>query len=68
MMRDMVYQFYNHASMGMWSVFKEPKIYGLPNKPNNLRTPVPDHVRDGRAQSTRCAGCTPATMKKACRT
>jgi beta-mannosidase len=34
-MRDMVYMLYNHASMGMWSVFKEPKIYGLPNKPNN---------------------------------
>ena len=35
MMRDMVAMLYNHASMGMWSVFKEPKIYGLPNKPNN---------------------------------
>ena len=24
----------NHACMGMWSVYKEPEIYGLPDKPN----------------------------------
>ena len=35
MMRDMVSMLYNHACIGMWSVFKEPKVYGLPNKPNN---------------------------------
>jgi beta-mannosidase len=35
MMRDMVRMLHNHASIGMWSVFKEPQIYGLPNMPNN---------------------------------
>lgn len=35
MMKKMVEMLYNHASIGMWSVFKEPKIYGLPDKPNN---------------------------------
>jgi len=35
MMREMVGMLYNHACIGMWSVFKEPKIYGLPNRPNN---------------------------------
>jgi beta-mannosidase len=35
MMKQMVEMLHNHACMGMWSVFKEPKIYGLPNKPNN---------------------------------
>jgi len=35
MMRDMVRMLHNHASLGMWSVFKEPQIYGLPNMPNN---------------------------------
>jgi len=25
----------NHASVGIWSVFKEPEIYGLQDKPNN---------------------------------
>jgi len=34
-MKGMVELLYNHACMGMWSVFKEPKIYGLPNPPNN---------------------------------
>ena len=34
-MKGMVQMLYNHASIGMWSVFKEPKIYGLPDKPNN---------------------------------
>jgi beta-mannosidase len=36
MMRQMVEMLYNHACIGMWSVFKEPKVYGLPNKPNNF--------------------------------
>ncbi len=35
MMRDMVRMLHNHACLGMWSVFKEPQIYGLPNMPNN---------------------------------
>jgi beta-mannosidase len=35
MMREMVQMLYNHACVGIWSVFKEPKIYALPNKPNN---------------------------------
>ena len=36
MMKQMVEMLYNHASIGMWSVFKEPKIYALPNRPNNF--------------------------------
>lgn len=35
MMRDMVRMLHNHACLGMWSVFKEPQIYALPNMPNN---------------------------------
>jgi len=35
MMRQMVRMLHNHASMGMWSVFKEPQIYALPEMPNN---------------------------------
>lgn len=35
MIRDMGYMLCNHASLGMWSVFKEPEIYGLQDKPNN---------------------------------
>lgn len=35
MMKEMVEMLYNHASIGAWSVFKEPKIYNLPNRPNN---------------------------------
>lgn len=35
MMKQMVEMLYNHASIGMWSVFKEPKVYGLPDMPNN---------------------------------
>ncbi len=35
MMRDMVRMLHNHASLGMWSVFKEPQIYALPDMPNN---------------------------------
>lgn len=34
-MKGMVEMLYNHASVGMWSVFKEPKVYGLPSRPNN---------------------------------
>ncbi len=35
MIRDVGYMLCNHASLGMWSVYKEPEIYGLPDKPNN---------------------------------
>lgn len=35
MIRDMGMMLYNHACIGMWSVFKEPEIYLLPDKPNN---------------------------------
>ena len=35
MMINMGQMLVNHASMGMWSVFKEPEIYGLPDLPNN---------------------------------
>lgn len=35
MMKQMVEMLYNHASIGMWSTFKEPKVYALPDKPNN---------------------------------
>lgn len=35
MIRDMGQMLVNHASLGMWSVFKEPEIYLLPDKPNN---------------------------------
>lgn len=35
MMRDMGMMLTNHACMGMWSVYKEPEIYQLPDKPNN---------------------------------
>ena len=34
MMRDMGMMLTNHACMGMWSVYKEPEIYGLQDKPN----------------------------------
>ncbi|UYN83444.1 MAG: beta galactosidase jelly roll domain-containing protein [Microcella sp.] len=36
MIHDMGRMLVNHASMGMWSVFKEPEIYLLPDKPNNF--------------------------------
>jgi len=36
MIRDMGLMLCNHASLGMWSVFKEPEIYFLPDKPNNV--------------------------------
>ena len=35
MIRDMGQMLGNHASIGMWSVFKEPEIYALDDKPNN---------------------------------
>lgn len=35
MIRDVGMMLNNHACLGMWSVFKEPEIYGLPDKPNN---------------------------------
>ena len=35
MIRDMGMMLTNHACMGMWSVYKEPEIYLLPDKPNN---------------------------------
>ena len=35
MIMDMGMMLCNHASIGMWSVFKEPEIYLLPDKPNN---------------------------------
>ena len=35
MMKQMVEMLYNHACIGMWSTFKEPKVYGLANRPNN---------------------------------
>ncbi|MCL2863904.1 MAG: beta galactosidase jelly roll domain-containing protein [Lachnospiraceae bacterium] len=35
MTRDMGMMLTNHACMGMWSVYKEPEIYFLPDKPNN---------------------------------
>ena len=31
----------NHASIGMWSVFKEPEVYLLPDKPNNYHRLCP---------------------------
>lgn len=34
MIRDMGMMLTNHACMGMWSVYKEPEIYGLQDKPN----------------------------------
>ena len=35
MIRDMGMMLTNHACMGMWSVYKEPEVYQLPDKPNN---------------------------------
>lgn len=35
MMRDMGEMLYNHVSIGMWSVFKEPEIYNFIERPNN---------------------------------
>lgn len=35
MIRDMGLMLHNHASLGMWSVFKEPEVYGFAERPNN---------------------------------
>ena len=35
MVRDMGMMLTNHACMGMWSVYKEPEVYQLVDKPNN---------------------------------
>jgi beta-mannosidase len=35
MIKDMGLMLTNHACIGMWSVFKEPEVYLLPDKPNN---------------------------------
>jgi beta-mannosidase len=35
MIKDMGLMLGNHACIGMWSVFKEPEVYLLPEKPNN---------------------------------
>ena len=41
MIRDMGMMLCNHASIGMWSVFKEPEVYLLPDKPNNYHRLCP---------------------------
>jgi beta-mannosidase len=41
MIRDMGMMLFNHASIGMWSVFKEPEVYLLPDKPNNYHRLCP---------------------------
>jgi beta-mannosidase len=41
MIRDMGLMLCNHASIGMWSVFKEPEVYLLPDKPNNVHRLCP---------------------------
>jgi beta-mannosidase len=41
MIKDMGLMLCNHASIGMWSVFKEPEVYGLPDKPNNYHRLCP---------------------------
>ncbi len=35
MIREMGEMLYNHASLGMWSTFKEPEIYNFTERPNN---------------------------------
>ena len=35
MMREMVSMLYNHPSIVIWSVFKEPNVYSLQPRPNN---------------------------------
>lgn len=39
--RDMGMMLCNHACIGMWSVFKEPEVYLLPDKPNNYHRLCP---------------------------
>jgi beta-mannosidase len=41
MIKDMGLMLSNHASIGMWSVFKEPEVYLLPDKPNNYHRLCP---------------------------
>jgi beta-mannosidase len=41
MIRDMGLMLANHACIGMWSVFKEPEVYLLPDKPNNYHRLCP---------------------------
>jgi beta-mannosidase len=41
MIRDMGLMLRNHACIGMWSVFKEPEVYLLPDKPNNYHRLCP---------------------------
>lgn len=41
MIRDMGNMLCNHASIGMWSVFKEPEVYLLPDKPSNYHRLCP---------------------------
>jgi beta-mannosidase len=41
MIRDMGQMLTNHASIGMWSVFKEPEVYLLPDMPNNYHRLCP---------------------------
>ncbi len=41
MIKDMGLMLCNHASIGMWSVFKEPEVYLLPDVPNNVHRLCP---------------------------
>jgi beta-mannosidase len=41
MIRRMGLMLGNHACIGMWSVFKEPEVYLLPDKPNNYHRLCP---------------------------
>jgi beta-mannosidase len=41
MIKDMGLMLTNHACIGMWSVFKEPEVYLLPDKPNNVHRLCP---------------------------
>jgi len=41
MIRDMGLMLCNHACIGMWSVFKEPEVYLLADKPNNYHRLCP---------------------------
>jgi beta-mannosidase len=41
MIKDMGLMLCNHASIGMWSVFKEPEVYLLRDKPNNYHRLCP---------------------------
>jgi beta-mannosidase len=41
MIRDLGLMLRNHACLGMWSVFKEPEVYLLADKPNNYHRLCP---------------------------